>query len=329
MTLAWVLGQGGLLGGALARELLRQGVSLFSPPHPISWNNPPLWRGQFHQASSMLASSLQPGQAWVVYWAAGVGTMNSSDEDMALETQALTSLLNALDAQPILCKAPGTLVLASTAGALHTADDHVAITEASPPNPNSAYGRAKLLHETQLAHWAKQGAARQVLLARLSNLYGPGQAWGKRQGLISHMARCLLRQQPIHIYVPLGTLRDYLYADDAARVMVHAAQTMPTETPVALRLICSEQAVSVAEIIGIFTRLTRRAPRIVTSAGRAAALYPARVVFRSSFQNEKMTTNPTSLVVGISRVLESERQFFACGNSAPQPNMPMFARAHH
>lgn len=247
--------------------------------------------------------------------------MTSSDEEMALETRALTLLLNALDEQPVLRSANGTLVLASTAGALHTTDDQAAITENTPPNPHSAYGHAKLSHETELAQWARQRSGKRVLLARLSNLYGPGQAWGKRQGLISHMARCLLRHQPIHIYVPLGTLRDYLYADDAAQAMVHAAGTMPAETSVELRLVCSEQAVSVAEIIGIFTRLTRRAPRIVTSAARATALYPTRIVFRSNFQNERPSPSQTPLAVGISRVLESERQFFAFGSSTPTPTL--------
>ncbi|MFM2449115.1 MAG: hypothetical protein RIS44_1565 [Pseudomonadota bacterium] len=316
MTLAWVLGQGGLLGNALASELTRQGTRLFSPPYPIAWDDPPWWLWQMRQAAKRLALSLSCGEPWVVYWAAGVGTMSSSADEMALETRALTLLLDALNEQTALKDGQGTVVLASSAGALHTTDEHAGISETSPPNPNSAYGHAKLSHEIQLAHWAHEASGRQVLLARLSNLYGPGQAWGKRQGLISHMARCMLRHQPIHIYVPLGTLRDYLYADDAARAMVHAARTMPAHTPVARRLVCSEHAVSVAEIIGTFTRLTRRAPRIVTSAARATALYPARIVFRSSFQNDRLKVGHTPLTVGVSRVLESERQRLSFGEFA-------------
>lgn len=313
MTLAWVLGRGGLLGSALARELPRQGATLFDAPYPISWDDPTWWSWQLNQAAKLLGSTLTPGRPWAVYWAAGVGTMSSSAEDMAQETQALTLLLAALEEQANLKNSPGTLVLASTAGALHTTDDGIAISEASQPSPNSPYGHAKLAHEAQLVQWAQRGPGRQVLLARLSTLYGPGQTWGKRQGLISHMARCLLRHQPVHIYVPLGTLRDYLYADDAAQAMVHAAKTMPAHAPVELRLICSEKAVSVAEIIGTFTRLTRRAPRIVTSVARASSLYPPRVVFRSLHREHPVETRQTSLLVGVSRVIESERQFIAHG----------------
>ncbi len=318
MTLAWVLGRGGLLGQALTRTLLQQDVKFFCAPYPISWNDPSWWLWQFNQGAKNLAQQLQPGQPWIVYWAAGLGTMSSSAEDMAKETQALKLLLDALDQQASLSRAPGTVVLASSAGALHANPDTALVTEDSPPTPNTAYGHAKLVHEALLREWASRAPDRLVLLARLSSLYGPGQAWGKKQGLISHMARSLLRQQPVHIYVPLGTLRDYVYADDAAQKMAGATHRLDRAQPIHCRLICSERAVSVAEIMATFTRLTRRAPRIVTSVARASALYPARVVFRSLFQAAHCTAHLTSLPVGISRVLESERQLMAHG---PKPEV--------
>lgn len=41
-----------------------------------------------------------------------------------------------------------------------------------------------------------------ALIARISMFYGPGQAKDKQQGLLAHIARCILRNQPIQIYVP-------------------------------------------------------------------------------------------------------------------------------
>ena len=133
------------------------------------------------------------------------------------------------------------------------------------------------------------------------------------------MARSLLRQQPVHIYVPLSTLRDYVYADDAAHQMTLATHRLHRAQPVHCKLVCSEHAVSVAEIMGTFTRLTRRSPRIVTSVARATALYPPRVVFRSLHRVDHDSLKLTSLAVGISRVLDSERQFMAHG---PRPMWP-------
>lgn len=296
--------------------MFQQGDTLFDAPYSITWDDPSWWAWQLNQGAKSLALKLHPGQPWVVYWAAGLGTMSSAVEDMTKETRALVMLLEALDQQTSLNQTPGTVVLASSAGALHASGDTTLITEDTPPTPNTAYGHAKLAHETLLREWALRLPGRQVFLARLSSLYGPGQAWGKRQGLISHLARSLLRQQPVHIYVPLSTLRDYVYADDAAHQMTRATHRLYRKKPVHCELVCSEQAVSVAEIMGTFTRLTRRSPRIVTSVARASSLYPPLVAFRSLHRADHDGLKLTSLAVGISRVLESERQFMAHG---PRP----------
>ena len=39
MTIAWVLGSGGLLGAALCRQLSRNGTELFIPADRLSWNS--------------------------------------------------------------------------------------------------------------------------------------------------------------------------------------------------------------------------------------------------------------------------------------------------
>ena len=38
MTIAWVLGSGGLLGAALCRQLRRSGTELFFPSVRLAWN---------------------------------------------------------------------------------------------------------------------------------------------------------------------------------------------------------------------------------------------------------------------------------------------------
>ena len=55
------------------------------------------------------------------------------------------------------------------------------------------------------------------MIGRFSNLYGPGQNLGKLQGLISRLALSAVTRQPINIFVPLDTIRDYVYVDDAAQ----------------------------------------------------------------------------------------------------------------
>jgi len=48
------------------------------------------------------------------------------------------------------------------------------------------------------------------MVGRMSNLYGPGQNLKKVQGLISQMCLRVLTRQPLVLYVPLDTIRDYL-----------------------------------------------------------------------------------------------------------------------
>ena len=82
-------------------------------------------------------------------------------------------------------------------------------------------------------------ASATALVARLSTLYGPGQSRGKPQGLIAHIARGVVRNQPVRIYVPLDTVRDYLAADDAAAATELIVHTENTDTANSLFMIHS------------------------------------------------------------------------------------------
>ena len=48
----------------------------------------------------------------------------------------------------------------------------------------------------------------------------------KPQGLLTHIARCIIGNRPIQIYVPLDTVRDDIAADDAAAIMVAGVRAL-------------------------------------------------------------------------------------------------------
>jgi UDP-glucose 4-epimerase len=79
----------------------------------------------------------------------------------------------------------------------------------------------KLVMEQLVAELAEATGARGVL-GRISTLYGPGQRIDKPQGFVAHLCKSFLTRRPMTIYVPLDTMRDYIYADDAAEVIVAA-----------------------------------------------------------------------------------------------------------
>lgn len=317
MSQVWVIGQGGLLGSALRRVLQQQGQVAFDPDAPWCWSSPEQLCQQVQQQTQRFAKQLLPSEPWTIFWAAGQGNLHSRETDFDTETAALNALLLALDGQPECQRTKGHIALASSAGAVYAGCTDQPITEESAAAPTTAYGHVKLRHEALLISWANAStvigqAGRHVFIGRLSTLYGPGQAWGKQQGLISHLARQILRHQPLHIYVPLGTQRDYLHVDDAAWAMVNAVGQAPEGAT--CRILASERATTVAEILGTFKRLTRRAPRIVTSAAQASGVYRAQMTFRSALnQPQQHGREPTPLHIGIHQVLQAERSALARG----------------
>ena len=90
MMIAWVVGSGGLLGSALVRVLLGNGTELFSPAERFRWDDEPELAPQLAVAVRGFAARVGVTDRWEIYWAAGMGTMSSSDVDLMLETRALS-----------------------------------------------------------------------------------------------------------------------------------------------------------------------------------------------------------------------------------------------
>lgn len=312
MTIAWVIGGGGLLGSALRRELGYQGTTLFCLPERLCWDDRHKLIQQFAAAVQAFAVQVVGVDRWEIYWAAGVGTMSSPADALAPETEALSALLSFIKSQPELNTLPGAIALASSAGAIYAGAMDEVISENTPSAPTTAYAHEKLAQEKILSAFA-QVNKKAVLIARISTLYGPGQALGKQQGLITHIARCVLRNQPIQIYVPFDTIRDYIIADDAAAEIVSALRAAMGKKDGAIKIIASEQPATIAEIISIYRKIARRTPRIVTSASKLSEYYSRRIQFRSIVVPRAGWVNRTSLHVGIARVIAAERATYTFG----------------
>jgi UDP-glucose 4-epimerase len=312
MNTVWVVGAGGLLGSALCRQCAAQGHSLFVPGERLAWSDRARLLAQItanvDAFARRVAASGQP--AWEVYWAAGVGTMSSPAEALVLETEALAVLLDALASHAVLAGAPGAIGFASSAGAIYAGATDEVISEVTPVAPTTPYARAKLLQEDLVRSFAASRPDMRALLARISTLYGAGQAAGKQQGLLTHIARSIVRHQPIQIYVPFDTIRDYLCASDAA---AHMSSVVRAAGPARqlTKIVASEHPTTIAEIVATFRRLARRSPQIVTSASQRATLYTRRIQFRSTIPMSEQELPVTSLTVGIAQLLDAERARFA------------------
>lgn len=308
MRLAWVLGARGLLGSAFCRALSAEGGTLFVPSESFNWTDAPRLALQLRAAVSEYAAAANRASRWEIYWAAGVGTMSSTDESLAPETKALEQILECIRADVRLMAMDGTIVFASSAGAIYGSCSDEVITEESVPTPTNPYARAKLLQEDLLRNFCASNPRVGVLLARISTLYGVGQSIGKPQGLLTHMARNIVRNKPIGIYVPIDTIRDYIFADDTAVEVIETVRDTLEDRPHAMmRIVASGRPTTIAEIISIFKRVAKRSPRITTSASKASSLYARRVQFCSIVPRGSRPVKVRSLVVGIAQVLEAER----------------------
>lgn len=315
MKRVWVLGAGGMLGAAVTRELRRCGAEVYRFHEPFDWRSSEQVRVQFAQAIQEFLARLAADDSWEIYWAAGVGSMGSSRSDLDGETSALGGFLGLLEQRLSACGVPGVLGFASSAGALYAGSQDFEITEATPVTVANDYAAAKLAQEQLLEAFAsRQGTAR-VLVARFSTLYGPGQAQGKRQGLLSHIARCALRHQPVEIFVPLDTSRDYLFIDDAARDFIDSSQALRAGGErLQVRIIAAERSVTISEIVATFNRLNKRRLRVVCNRNNLSALYAPRVAYRSvSPLAAGRDIHRHTLLEGAAALLRAERMAYIAG----------------
>lgn len=299
-TLVWIVGRGGLLGSALAQAVQQaDDMTLWESPHALAWDDVAALERSFnmHIDAMIDAAGSNP---WAIFWAAGPAVIGSPDAMLHSEMQTLEMFLRALSTCLAEKKAAsGTLVLASSAGAVYGSSDGE-LTEHSAASPVSAYGRHKLQQEACIAAWAERTPGATALLCRISNLYGLRQNPHKLQGFISHLSRAIIKRTPLHAYVPLSTMRDYIHVDDAAIRMLSSLRCMrQSGRKTAVKLIVSERCVSLAEIIGIFAAITKRRPPVVSAPHAVSAEHVKSVRFRSDVFPEASHLPLRSLPAGI------------------------------
>ena len=320
--LVWVVGAGGLLGRSVWREL---GGDAWRCEHALSWGDTSRIPREFHDAVSTFGARVaaEPGRSWAIAWCAGAGIVATPASALEAETRAFREFLGFVAAEPTLRATRGQISLASSAGGVYGGCFQSPISESTRPAPISPYGHQKLEQEQILAEFAANHRNARVLVARFSNLYGPAQRLAKAQGLISHAARCLIHAAPIHIYVSLDTIRDYLFADDAGRRLVSGLRRLSSdsdEARVVTKLYASEREVSIAGLLGVFRQLARRRLRVIAGLHPVAALQPRRLQFRSRVwctDGERQV----ELIEGVSRVYQHQLSLFRRGLLA-HPSAP-------
>jgi UDP-glucose 4-epimerase len=295
----WTIGAGGLIGSAVdaaSSERFRA--------DPVPWSDP-------DGAVTSLATSLSRfvaetgSEPWAIVWAAGAATVSASDEQADREADVFRRFAEHISNSALPER--GAFFLCSSAGGVHAGSAHPPFTDTTPPAPISPYGRARLAQEESAA--ALIGERWPVILGRLSNVYGPGQNLTKLQGLVSRLAVCSVTRVPLNLFVPLSTVRDYIYVTDAAAA-VHAwlSEAHRDGTPGArVRIIASGQATSVGQLVRTAQDVGHRRVPIAMGSHPSAGRQAPDLRFIPSALPDSTTLPSTSLPVGMKSVFDDIR----------------------
>lgn len=287
--ITWVVGSGGLLGSALVRQL---GTTF--PAHRVPWTDPQHAAGHLESEAARFASEFAE-ERWSIIWAAGAATTSSSSQAAESELQPLRGLLSGIRTH--LADTDGHFFLTSSAGGVYAGSIDPPFTCHTPVHPLSPYGELKLAQE-RLAGEMLAGIV-PVTVGRISNLYGPGQDLSKLQGLISRLALASITRQPINIFVPLDTIRDYIYVDDAARAITQLlAMGSGSSDLVRTEIVASGSPITVGQLIQTMNLLTKK--RVPVALGRHPSARSQALDLR--LVPSINVTAPTPLPVGVKSV---------------------------
>lgn len=110
------------------------------------------------------------------------------------------------------------VIFLSSGGTVYGVQDSQPIKENALANPINHYGTVKLCIESVMRTFNKQSNSN-MIIARISNPYGPGQDFNKGVGFIDAALKKTLQNEFIEIWGDGTVIRDYIYIDDVCEMI--------------------------------------------------------------------------------------------------------------
>ena len=298
----WIVGSGGLLGSALVRVARNQNHTVLMS-HNVPWSDPngtveAIARDARHLEES-IERSPESQPRWAIIWAAGRATTASSNRETEIELSTYQRCLEVIE-EVLRDRPAGVFALASSAGGVYAGSSDPPFNSSTEPRPLGTYGQLKLSQER--AATQVLGYSIGVLIARIANLYGPGQDITKLQGLISQLALTSVTKEPLTMFVPLDTLRDYVTSDDAAARVLHWITA--NQGGAEVRVIASGQATSLGYLINLMKDISRVATPIASGVHESAAYQSADLRLRPDTDDGIASMLLTPLPAGLKGVYQ-------------------------
>lgn len=114
------------------------------------------------------------------------------------------------------------LIFLSSGGTVYGNQEIQPIKEDAVPIPINHYGNLKLCIENTIRTFNFQSKTN-MLVARISNPYGPGQDYHKGVGFIDATLKRAIHKETIEVWGDGNIVRDYIYIDDVCRMLYRLA----------------------------------------------------------------------------------------------------------
>jgi UDP-glucose 4-epimerase len=225
---ALVTGANGFVGRHMARALAAHGTHVTGIGHGNWARNE--WRrwgvAEWHTADVTVDSlTTYAGKPDLVFHCAGSGSvafsMTHPQQDWQRTVGSTLAVLEYLRVQ----RPDARLVIPSSAG-VYGAAEHMPISIDAALRPSSPYGVHKKVAEELCREYAQHFGVR-LALVRLFSVYGIGLRKQLLWDACSKLSKGVMR------FAGTGTeTRDWLYVEDAAQLMMTAAQNATTDCPV-------------------------------------------------------------------------------------------------
>jgi nucleoside-diphosphate-sugar epimerase len=270
----------------------------------FTWCDTYKLKDEFEECLLHFFNQFELNDNWQIIWAAGKTTMRSIETSTQVETDNFKAFLQILDKIINQRKYYGVFGFASSAGGIYTKSQESPISEYSITSPSTPYAIDKLNQEKVLTAWALNCTyCTKLLIARISNLYGPMQDLNKNQGLISQIIRCLKNSEVLNIFAQMETSRDYIWSDDAAKMFLWHLEQENITSSNPTRIIANETSYTISEILEFFHSITGILPRINVSEELNTYIYPEVICFKSKYPISEKGFIRISLNEGIKRML--------------------------
>lgn len=166
--------------------------------------------------------------------------------------------------------------------------------------PDNIYGASKLMGEKLVELWRKQGAQTEPIIARLSNVVGPGET---NPHVLPDICDYLRHGDSL----PLGNttpVRDYVFVEDVATALVGLLESNVSDIQVN---VSTGNSYSVADLVECLARITGRALTIDSDPAKIRAVdRPVLAVDVTRLRSILPDATGTSIEASLRELLTSE-----------------------